>query len=50
MDTKRGGRGIKRKFVCFTKDGKITACLYADGNDPGGMEKLIQKREAELLV
>lgn len=43
------GSGIKRGFVCFIEDEKITACLPADGNDPGGIEKLIQKKEAELL-
>lgn len=36
-------------FVCCIEDEKITACLPADGNDPGGIEKLIQKKEAELL-
>lgn len=49
IDTRRGGSGIKRGFVCFIEDEKITACLPTDGNDPGGMEKLIEKKEAELL-
>lgn len=37
----RGGSGTKKGLICFVENRKVTAYLYADGNDPGGMEQLI---------
>lgn len=43
-----GAMGL-RGFCCFVfKMGKITVCVYADGNCPVGRGKLMMKEKGEI--